>query len=334
MIGVALGVAPSRARGSKQRRGADALAQPHVAPSRARGSKPQRPHARAGTPRSSRLHGRVDRNLPSDAGGTPAVVAPSRARGSKPLLHAHAALVGQVAPSRARGSKQARAVERGERLASRLHGRVDRNSLRYLSLKSCPGRAFTGAWIETAEREPRLSRIHRRAFTGAWIETTPQSAPIAWGSVAPSRARGSKQYILAGVTYEAESRLHGRVDRNGHGIQSRQRRAESRLHGRVDRNAGLAVAGLDAPPVAPSRARGSKRRRAVADQREAVSRLHGRVDRNLGQQAAAQQRLRRAFTGAWIETTIRPATTSISRTSRLHGRVDRNDIHWCSPPPM
>ena len=54
-----------------------------------------------------------------------------------------------------------------------------------------PGRAFTGAWIETQVNHNYNYPNQCRAFTGAWIET---SDGIKRGEIEPA------------------SRLHGRVD--------------------------------------------------------------------------------------------------------------------------
>src|SRR5947199_3250407 len=118
---------------------------------------------------------------------------------------------------------------------SRLHGRVDRNKNALPPIAVAPGRAFTGAWIETvpSRHNPHcgtvapsrargsklatiaaIGRRASRAFTGAWIETSPTRYCRASSWVAPSRARGSKREIRRRQGEASLSRLHGRVDRN------------------------------------------------------------------------------------------------------------------------
>jgi len=120
----------------------------------------------------SRPHGRVDRNRFSRPLPASARVAPSRARGSKQDARSLSVMTcGSRPHGRVDRNTDFRVNER-EYFASRPHGRVDRN------------------WRWWARRE----RWSGRALTGAWIETSVcRYATNATASVAPSRARGSKQ---------------------------------------------------------------------------------------------------------------------------------------------
>ena len=163
-------VAPSRGRGSKRCLICQPLAEASVAPSRGRGSKRIRIDRRR-SDRRSPLHGGVDRNSRfsrrrsritcrpftgawietrhDDRGIDGCVVAPSRGRGSKHVVDLRFDDDAVVAPSRGRGSKQVVAAG---------------------IFAAAAGRPFTGAWIETLQRQKWQARQR----------------------VAPSRGRGSK----------------------------------------------------------------------------------------------------------------------------------------------
>ncbi|CEE48925.1 conserved hypothetical protein [Xanthomonas citri pv. citri] len=98
-----------------------------------------------------------------------------------------------------------------------------------------PGRALTGAWIETLKRSSDRGFKVGRALTGAWIETNAFDAHKALAQeVAPSRARGLKPVQAPPPDPLAEvapSRARGLKPRVS-GCASDLRR--SRPHGRVD----------------------------------------------------------------------------------------------------
>ncbi len=162
---------------------------------------------------------------------------------------------------------------------SRPHGRVDRNALAppatSISTRVAPSRARGSKPMASGVGRPAPGR----ALTGAWIETRKADEVDKLGVVAPSRARGSKQPRRPTRPEIRKSRPHGRVDRNLHPVRlpngchgraltgawietrkvgAKTRATWSRPHGRVDRNGQHRVGGRPAP----------------------TSRPHGRVDRN------------------------------------------------------
>ena len=77
-------------------------------------------------------------------------------------------------------------------------------------------------------------------------------------------------------------------------------------------------------PVAPSRGRGSKLRGRGAPPRGDGSPLHGGVDRNTIRRPSSAICTSRPFTGAWIETLNLRLSLAVTCRSPLHGGVDRN----------
>ena len=111
--------------------------------------------------------------------------------------------------------------------------------------------------------------------------------------VAPSRARGSKPFAL--IICVSRHRRASRARRSKRNGEPDQRRIDRRAFTGVDRNVLAGCARCARLPVAPSRARGSKRRMTS----EAAGVTY------------------RAFTGAWIETP-QSALPGVA----AHGRVD------------
>jgi len=70
---------------------------------------------------------------------------------------------------------------------------------RSMTLMQWAGRAFTGAWIETPAHIRQRLTLAGRAFTGAWIETRLIKPEQQRSTVAPSRARGLKPRLPAGI---------------------------------------------------------------------------------------------------------------------------------------
>ena len=150
--------------------------------------------------------------------------------------------------------------------------------------------------------------------------------------------------LLIDTKSTAQSRLHRRVDRNsaqdvdgaqklcraftGAWIETDAPRKTlknevSRLHRRVDRNRTSGIAWKVELPVAPSQARGSKRRERRRAGSAVRSRLHRRVDRNYavvddgsGSPVAPSQ-----ARGSKQATRV---CDGFHQGSRLHRRVDRN----------
>ena len=99
-----------------------------------------------------------------------------------------------VAPSRARGLKlRHKPVIVDYRCRAFTGAWIETNIALCGSMKDL-GRAFTGAWIETVVSCFLGDISSGRAFTGAWIETDVFSPTNDWLVVAPSRARGLKQF--------------------------------------------------------------------------------------------------------------------------------------------
>ena len=73
-------------------------------------------------------------------------------------------------------------------------------------------RTLTGAWIETARRNPLTDSTTGRTLTGAWIETSEDRDLYHAQGVAPSRVRGLK--LENGYVEESQvvSHPHGCVD--------------------------------------------------------------------------------------------------------------------------
>ncbi len=276
-------VAPSRGRGSKHCRGQCRDMEAAVAPSRGRGSK-QAKGEMTSILTWSPLHGGVDRNiLPGSPWASVQRVAPSRGRGSKRLPARALRRRRRVAPSRGRGSKPSTARSAAWR---------------------CPGRPFTGAWIETApppkaasaatKVAPSRGRGSKQRNAAPYWAAFPVAPSRGRGSklhgradqpavqaVAPSRGRGSKPVLEHGRRRMGGSPLHGGVDRNRCATASAAPSWWSPLHGGVDRNKRYVLDRDEPFMVAPSRGRGSKLERYQPD---------------------ADQRRGRPFTGAWIET--------------------------------
>ena len=176
VYGAYTAVAPSRGRGSKHPGGAGFSGGGGVAPSRGRGSKRVTPKELGRSNRCRPFTGAWIETIGiawerKSAPCRPFTgawietshlranfetinVAPSRGRGSKrhnedkPGFY----LAKVVAPSRGRGSKRHKGIDCSRRIASPLHGGVDRNVFPVGASVAAQRRPFTGAWIETLKR--------------------------------------------------------------------------------------------------------------------------------------------------------------------------------------
>ncbi len=220
---------------------------------------------------------RIETHAPVDGPSGPRV-APSRGRGSKPFLDRGRTLDGwsplhggadrnrsliankttfEVAPSRGRGSKRRRWPRSRARARSPLHGGADRNGVRGL-----------------VALMPRESPLH-----GGADRNPHATAAGAAARVAPSRGRGSKRLSHGVLSGGSSSPLHGGADRNIDFIRCRASPAGRPFTGARIETA-ICATSLSSAGVAPSRGRGSKRRRPPRARCLARSPLHGGADRN------------------------------------------------------
>ena len=206
-----------------------------------------------------------------------------------------------VAPSQARGSKPSGEFWLVHKSGSRLHRRVDRNTSLLIDTKSTAQSRLHRRVDRNSAQDVDGAQKLCRAFTGAWIETSSSTGSWPWDS--------GRAFTGAWIETDAPRKtLKNEV---------------SRLHRRVDRNRTSGIAWKVELPVAPSQARGSKRRERRRAGSAVRSRLHRRVDRNYavvddgsGSPVAPSQ-----ARGSKQATRV---CDGFHQGSRLHRRVDRN----------
>ena len=86
-------------------------------------------------------------------------------------------------------------------------------------------------------RPKTVAGMTGRPHTGAWIETLAWVSTNMKSPVAPTRGRGSKQQVRAGIRVAHLSPPHGGVDRNAALAAFAVAAVGSPPHGGVDRNA-------------------------------------------------------------------------------------------------
>ncbi len=200
-----MAVAPSRGRGSKQRRQHETRcvisSPPHGGVDRNVSS-----HRVTENDNKSPPHGGVDRNMTTGPFQRLRRVAPSRGRGSKPFLsytrsitacrpltgawietrRALEALSGRESPPHGGVDRNWAQAQQAQNVAtSPPHGGVDRNADLNPRLMATLRRPLTGAWIETEQTKRGPWAKTRRPLTGAWIETSSSCASCAARSSPP-----------------------------------------------------------------------------------------------------------------------------------------------------